>query len=240
MHVVEIPLPVVDRGGHRDHLDAVGRAGIDAEIAAGALVGNHGVHRLGGTDDGIDRAGLDALGAADALIFMDEGDFLDRYGGFFTAAQRLGFDPHQIGNLAHGGIATGYTLVDLIAVGQCLGVGFAARVAALAALGLRQQGVELIDDGIGFHMKLDGGKAQNDAESQGQQSQHQNGKKNVNHGYILMRPVKPIKASDIRPAVIMAMETPRNGVGTSAATRRSRMAANRISTSEKPVAAPKP
>ena len=99
---------------------------IDTEIAAGALVGNDGVHRLGGADDGVDRTGLDALGAADALIFMNEGDFLDGDGGF-GAAQRLGFDPHQVGNLAHGGIATWHALVDLVAIGQRLGVGLAAR-----------------------------------------------------------------------------------------------------------------
>ena len=114
---------------------------------------------------------------------MDEGDFLDRDGGLCTA-QRLGFYPHQIRYLAHGGIATGHTLVDLIAIGQRLGIRFAARVAALAALGLWQQGIELIDDGIGFYMKLDGGKAQNDAEGQGQQSQHQNGKEYVSHSAI--------------------------------------------------------
>lgn len=240
MHVIEIPLPVIDRSGHRDHLDAVGRAGIDTEIATGALVGNHGMHRLGGADNGIHRAGLNALGAADALIFVDKGDLFDRHGGLVTATQRLGLDPHQIGNFAHGGLATGYALVDLIAVGERLGVGFAAGIAALATLGLGQQGIELIDDGVCFHMKLDGGKAQDNPERQRQQGEHQNGKENMDHGYILIRPVKPIKASDIRPAVIMAIDTPRNGAGTSAATRRSRMAANRINTSEKPVAAPKP
>lgn len=240
MHVIEIPLPVIDRGRHRDHLDAIGGAGVDTEIAAGTFAGDHGVHRLGGTDDGVHRAGLDALGATDALIFVDKGDLLDRHGGLVTPAERLGFDPHQIGNLAHGGVTTGHALVDGVATSNRLGVGLAARVAALAALGLGKQGVELIDDGILLHMKLDGGKAQDNPERQRQQGEHQNGKENMDHGYILIRPVKPIKASDIRPAVIMAIETPRKGVGTSAATSRSRMAANRISTSEKPSAAPKP
>ena len=114
---------------------------------------------------------------------MDEGDFLDRDGGLGTA-QRLRVDPHQVGYLAHGGIATGHTLVDLIAIGQRLGIRFAARVTALAALGLWQQGVKLIDDGIGFHVKLDGGKAQNDSEGKGQQGQYQNGKEYVSHSAI--------------------------------------------------------
>ena len=54
------------------------------------------------------------------------------------------------------------------------------------------------------------------------------------------KPVKPIKARDIRPAVIIAIDAPLNGTGTSAAATRSRIDANRISTKEKPTAAPKP
>lgn len=73
------------------------------------------------------------------------------------------------------GAAVGFSLVLIL---------FAARVTALAALGLGQQGIELIDDGIGLHMKLDGGKAENDAEGQGKQGQHQNGKEYVNHSVI--------------------------------------------------------
>lgn len=56
----------------------------------------------------------------------------------------------------------------------------------------------------------------------------------------LTKPVKPIKASDISPAVIIAIEAPLNGAGTSAAAMRSRMEANKMRTSEKPTAAPKP
>ncbi|MNM63352.1 hypothetical protein D3C81_747180 [compost metagenome] len=115
---------------------------------------------------------------------MNEGDLLDGDGRFVATVQRLGLDPHQIRYLAHGGIATGHALVDLVAVGQRLGVGLAARVAALAALGLGQQGIELVDDGVGLHMKLDGGIAQNDAEGQGQQGQHQDGKEYVSHSAI--------------------------------------------------------
>lgn len=49
-----------------------------------------------------------------------------------------------------------------------------------------------------------------------------------------------MNASDISPAVIIAIDAPLNGKGTSAAARRSRMAANNMRTSEKPTAAPKP
>ena len=53
-------------------------------------------------------------------------------------------------------------------------------------------------------------------------------------------PEKPMKARDIMPAVIRAIAGPRNGAGTSAASRRSRIAANMMSTSAKPPAAPRP
>jgi superfamily II DNA/RNA helicase len=57
------------------------------------------------------------------------------------------------------------------------------RAARIHRLG-QKQGIELIDDGIGLHMKLDGGIAQNDAEGQGQQGQHQDGKEYVSHSAI--------------------------------------------------------
>ena len=44
-----------------------------------------------------------------------------------------------------------------------------------------------------------------------------------------------MNANDIRPAVIMAMAAPSNGWGMSAAAKRSRIAENKINTSEKPV-----
>ena len=49
-----------------------------------------------------------------------------------------------------------------------------------------------------------------------------------------------VTGSDINPAVIRVMAGPRKCTGTSATTMRSRNAANRIITSEKPTAAPKP
>jgi len=49
-----------------------------------------------------------------------------------------------------------------------------------------------------------------------------------------------MNASDMRPAVIIAIEVPLKGAGTFAAAIRSRIAANNISTNEKPTAAPKP
>src|SRR5699024_10929027 len=62
-------------GGGFGHVDAVDRTHRYAEVAAGALVGNDGVHLLGRADDGIGRADLDAARAADAFVLADEGDF---------------------------------------------------------------------------------------------------------------------------------------------------------------------
>ena len=56
---------------HGLQLNAIHRAGRDTQLAAGAQVGQHGMHVFGAADDGIDRAGLDSLGAADAVGFDD-------------------------------------------------------------------------------------------------------------------------------------------------------------------------
>ncbi|SUH96846.1 Uncharacterised protein [Salmonella enterica subsp. enterica serovar Typhimurium] len=58
--------------------------------------------------------------------------------------------------------------------------------------------------------------------------------------YNFTKPLKPIKAKDINPAVINAIALPRKGAGTSATARRSRIAANRTITNEKPTAAENP
>ena len=60
-------------GGHW-HLDAVYGAWRYAQLAAGALVGDDGVHEFGCADDGVNGAGLDAFGAADAFVFDDVGN----------------------------------------------------------------------------------------------------------------------------------------------------------------------
>ena len=60
-------------GGHW-HLDAVYGAWRYAQLAAGASIGDDGVHEFGCADDGVNRAGLDAFGAADAFVFDDVGD----------------------------------------------------------------------------------------------------------------------------------------------------------------------
>ncbi len=126
----------------------------------------------------------------------------------------------------------------LFALGDGLGVGAAAGMAALAALGLRQQGVDLLDDGVAFHFEFLGGVAEHGAEQRRQPEQGGDG--DQYRGHNLINPEKPMNARDISPAVIRPMLGPRKASGTSATAIRSRMAANRISTSEKPRAAPRP
>lgn len=55
-----------------------------------------------------------------------------------------------------------------------------------------------------------------------------------------MSPVKPEKAREAKPAMIILMAAPRNGFGTSVAATRSRKAANSTTTSENPRDAPRP
>ena len=64
--------------------------------------------------------------------------------------------------------------------------------------------------------------------------------KNFKVIYSFTSPVKPRNANDIKPAVIMAIALPWKAFGTSATAIRSRMAAKKTKTNEKPTAAPKP
>ena len=63
---------------------------------------------------------------------------------------------------------------------------------------------------------------------------------NIARGQGRAMPEKPMNASDIIPAVIRAIAVPRNAAGISAASIRSRIAANMTSTKAKPSDAPKP
>ena len=65
---------MLDAAFSGDHIDAVDRAGLDAEIAAGAFIDNHRVHQLGSTQNRIDRTRLDTLGAANTLVLADVGN----------------------------------------------------------------------------------------------------------------------------------------------------------------------
>src|SRR5690606_7090552 len=104
-----IPAPAAQGLRHRNQIDAIDGAGFDTEVTPGTFIGNHGVHLFGGADNGIDRAGLDALGAAYALVFADEGDLFDGRRRFAIQWQWL--DAQQVGQILDGGVATRNTFV---------------------------------------------------------------------------------------------------------------------------------
>ncbi|MNE20179.1 hypothetical protein D3C80_1132870 [compost metagenome] len=124
-------------------VDAIYRAGRHAQVAACAFSTDHGVHQFGCTNNGIHRAGLDAFGAANAFGFADIGDL----GRRATALRVQGYDRHlqQAGQGGDGFVAAWRTFIDRFALGQALCIGLAARVTTFAALGLRQQGVDALN-----------------------------------------------------------------------------------------------
>src|SRR5262245_57181571 len=61
------------RTARRHHVDAIDRAGRQAQPAADAPWLDHGVHQPLRADDGVDRTGVDAARAADAARFVDQG-----------------------------------------------------------------------------------------------------------------------------------------------------------------------
>ena len=84
---------------HRQHMDAVHGAGRDAQAAAGAFVGQYGVHQLGSAHNRIDGAGADAGGAADADVFVDPRqrgglDFRRRLLGHAQRLRQIAHHPH--------------------------------------------------------------------------------------------------------------------------------------------------
>lgn len=208
--------------------------GLDAQFAAGALLLDYGMHLLGRAENRIHWAGLDAQGAADADVLVDDGDGLFLF--LFFQGCRLAIE--QIGQGLHRGLPTGRAAVDVrLAGGDRLGIGAAAGIGALAALGLREQGIDLVHYRVLFDAKALCGKAEDQPERGGQTADREDG---IDDAHSRTSPEKPMNASDIRPAVTMATALPRKTTGTSATAMRSRMAENRISTMEKPTAAPKP
>ena len=130
------------------------------------------MHLLGGTDDGIDRAGLDAQGATDAQLLVDDRQLL----GFFLGVERFDFASEQVGQLAHAFHAARRAFVDVgLAFRNRFGVGFATGIAALAALGLGQDGIDLLDQRVAFNLELDRGVAKRGAEDNGAQRHDEDG-----------------------------------------------------------------
>ena len=90
-----------------NHVDAVDGAGGNAQAAAGAFVADDGVHQFGRSHNGIDRAGADAGGTADADGFVNQG-----YGFDLCFCRREVWLAQQVGNVFHDGFPTRRAQVD--------------------------------------------------------------------------------------------------------------------------------
>lgn len=120
------------------YANAIDRAGRNAQFTAGAQCFDDRVHLLGGANDCIHRAGLNAFGTADAERFVDEGD---RFGLELSdvGIKRDNIAVSQVGKRMYGFIAPGRAAIDTGIVGSDgFGVRAAIRITAALALGLRQ------------------------------------------------------------------------------------------------------
>src|SRR5471032_2580846 len=125
------------------HFDAIHRARRHAQVTTGAFIDDNGVHQLRRADNRIHRAGLYALGAADAFGLADVGN-LRRC----RAATDVQFQHRHFQQIRQGGdgfAAARRALVDRLAAGNAFGVGLASGMAALAALGLRQERIDALN-----------------------------------------------------------------------------------------------
>ena len=157
------PRPVLQQFRFGDHVDAIDRTRLHTQFAAGAVIGDDGVILFRRADNGIDRTRLDAERAADALIFAHKSESGRRR--LFLHGFR--FHPHQIGDLQHGAFAAGNAVIHFgFAARHRRGVGLATRIAALTALGLRQQRIDFIHHRIAFNMEDFLGDSQNQAGEQ--------------------------------------------------------------------------
>jgi hypothetical protein len=131
--------------GHEFQVDAIDGAGFDAQFAARAFDGNHGMHVAGCAEYRIDRAGLQALRTADTGIL-----------GYDRNRLRLLYSVCRIksdGSLAKQAaesldrrFAARRTLVDFCRAGsERFGIRPTAGKSALTALRLRQEIIDLID-----------------------------------------------------------------------------------------------
>lgn len=111
------------------------------------------MHLFRCAEDCIDRAGLDTQGAANAGQLINKG-----YGFWLFLAilriERHGLNPKQIRQCPDAGFPTRRTLIDSsFPIGQGFSIGPAARVVALAALGLRQEGFDPVKHRIRLDLK---------------------------------------------------------------------------------------
>ena len=118
--------------------DAINWADGHAQLATGAIRLDDGVHAFVGADDGIGRAGLDAQGAANAPLLVDDGHgarpFLTVRG-----TQTAWWLPGETRQSRNALLAARWALVDgRFTLGEGVGVALTVGVAATGALRLRQ------------------------------------------------------------------------------------------------------
>ena len=135
------------------------------------------MHLFGSTENGVYGAGLYAFGAANALRFTNEGDS----GHFFCFAmfciQGYWFDIQKRCQSIYARLTAWRAFVDGFTVGDRLRIGSTARIASLATLGLGQNIVDLVCNGIALRLELFGSKTQQRAEYHSQPHQGEQGAK---------------------------------------------------------------
>ncbi len=128
----------------RVHFNAIHRAWSNAQITACAFIDNHGVHKPGCAENGVHGAGLNAFGTTDALCFANEGNL--RRCSAALQVQCQDRNRQQFGQLDYRFVAARWAFVDGFTASDTFGVRLAAGMAALAALSLRQEGVDTADE----------------------------------------------------------------------------------------------
>ena len=137
IRVANVPV----RGHHPDAIDGAGR---EAELASGALLGDHGVHPLRRTDDRVDGTCGQASRAADAAVLVD--DRGSRAGIGCKIRSDREFSPaQQLRQGANRAVSSRWTAIDRSAVCDRFGIRQTTGVTALLALRLRQQRIDPID-----------------------------------------------------------------------------------------------
>ena len=158
------------------------------------------------TEDGVHRAGLDAKRAADADLFVDHCHGF----WFFLAVLRVqgqDLDSEQVCQRLDARFPARRALVDVrLARSYRFGVGATARKITLSALGLRQNGVNLINHGVGINFEFSG--AQPSPSPNRLPSTVIDECCELFEPQSFASPVKPMKASAINPAVISPIGAP--------------------------------
>jgi hypothetical protein len=136
------------------HVDAIHRARLDAELAASAFRFDYSVHVFSGAENRVHRTSLNAFGATDAFVLVDDGD----NAGFNRPAvriERLWRALKKMSQRVDRLLTAGWTAVDIgIARGKRLRIGAAPSVPATPALRLRQEVVEAVDDFLSLYIHI--------------------------------------------------------------------------------------